>query len=365
MKVKVGQLLLGMFLLLVVVSPVFTGQVIADDGDGNDDGDNDGVNDDYEEENERNVDIDEGDYSASIKSELKYGENNDKFEIQLQLEDDGIKAELQYKTEVDSLEAELQFEVGVSRLIEYNDTDGDGIYNASSDQVVQEVPLNDFQSIVFSNTTSGNTPVHVLTVRTTDGVFTFRMYIAGEFASINGSLLSPAEVKIDIEIHGFNYLNASSDLALQVKLKSSSEYEVDEETGDEEDNLAANETSLVTGTSAGNFTGFFSWTETASVDGVAKAVKTSPLGVDEDDENDHQDGAYVIKNKFYLNYPRGQDIIHDPKIGVTGILREVPAGQDTGTGTNNGSDSSIPGFGMLALVISGMVALVVKKKRGK
>ncbi|MFW9996177.1 MAG: hypothetical protein ACFFD4_29315, partial [Candidatus Odinarchaeota archaeon] len=252
---------------------------------------------------------------------------------------------------------------------DYNgvDTDSDGIFNASTDQLVQEVLLNDFQPIVFSNTTSGNTTVHVLTVTTTDEVFTFRMYITGEFANINNSLISPTEAKIDIEIHGFNFLNGSSDLALQVKLKSSSEYEVDDETEDEVKKLAANETSLVTSTNAGNFTGFFSWIETASIDGIDNAVKTSPLGVDEDD---HQDEAYVVNNKFYLNYPRGQDIIHDPKLGVAGILQEIPISQDTGTSrTSYGLENTIPGFEIVTaismLVISSVAALVVKKKRGK
>ncbi|MFW9993937.1 MAG: hypothetical protein ACFFD4_17975 [Candidatus Odinarchaeota archaeon] len=369
MKVKIGQLVLGMFLLLVIVLPAFTGQAVANDGDEGDN-DGDGVDDGYEEVNEREVGIEEGDYGASIQSELKHGENKDKFEIKIQLEDDGIKAELEYKTESDSLESELKFKVGISRLIEYNDTNGDGIYNASTDQIVQEVPLNDFQPIVFTNMTSGNATVHVLTVTTTDGVFTFRMYITGEFADINSSLISPAEVKIDIEIHGFNYLNDSSDLALQVKLKSSSEYEVDEEIEDEENDLATDETSLVTGTDANNFTGFFSWVETALIDGVNKTVKNSPLGADEDDENDHQDGAYVVKSKFYLNYPRGQDIIHDPKIGVTGVFAAVSA-VPFGTGTSpssNGLVNAIPGFILTAsavLVISGVTVLVIRKKRGK
>ncbi|MHA1211371.1 MAG: hypothetical protein ACTSSH_02815, partial [Candidatus Heimdallarchaeota archaeon] len=55
--------------------------------------------------------------------------------------------------------------------------------------------------------------------------------------------------------------------------------------------------------------GFFSWSEIALVDGVEQPVLASPFEADD------------FEHKLYLNYPLGDLIIHDPKVGVMNVLQ--------------------------------------------
>ncbi|MHA1205870.1 MAG: hypothetical protein ACTSSL_13225 [Candidatus Heimdallarchaeaceae archaeon] len=151
------------------------------------------------------------------------------------------------------------------------------MYNESVDQLVQTYLFGNFLPIVYTTDNISGNIVHILNIETSDGVFTSRIYASGEFALVNDSLITPVELKIDIGIHNFPYIEPNSALAMKVK----------------------------------DFTGFFSWLETAIVDGVEKPVKATQLEVEEGEQ------------KLYLNYPRGNEIIHDPKIGVANLLQQV------------------------------------------
>ena len=48
----------------------------------------------------------------------------------------------------------------------------------------------------------------------------------------------------------------------------------------------------------------------STVDGANFPVNATPLTTDEEE------------TKLYLNYPRGNEIIHDPKIGIANILQD-------------------------------------------
>lgn len=125
----------------------------------------------------------------------------------------------------------------------------------------------------------------------------------------NNSLITPTKPKIDIEINNFNFLNSSSKLTLYVSLESSTPYEEHDDTEDEKYGYAISEEAV--STIQNDFTGIFSWSENASVDGVTKLINASALATDDYDSNDQ---------KIYLIYPQGTYIIHDPKIGLEGIL---------------------------------------------
>jgi membrane-associated protease RseP (regulator of RpoE activity) len=140
-----------------------------------------------------------------------------------------------------------------------------------------------------------------------NGLFSVQLYAVEHWEFINGSWVSPAEMKFDIAIHNFNFSNGGSDLALKTTLVSTTEYEIEHETDDEEAGDASNEEEVKTTTIG--FTGSFSWTNTALIDGIEKQVKVSPLNTTGEDEI------------LFLNYPRGVNIIHDPKIGISGILK--------------------------------------------
>jgi len=333
-KMRKRILVSGMIILLMFTSFLLVVPVIANDDDdddnetsppeegedeetdenNHDDHDDDGVDDEEEEINERELSIEVSGHKAKIESEQKLGETKNKFKIELEVpedsdDDDGVKFKLEFSSDSESLEIELEFKVVLYELVEYIDTNSDGIYNASEDQLIQTYILSDFLPIVYSTENISGNIVHILDIQSTDGVFTSRIFASGEFALINDNLISPVELKIDIGIHNFAYQESTSALALKVKLESEGEKELDDETEDEQAGHATNEKEVEV--SMGDFTGFFSWVETAMVDGVEKQVKVTPLEIEDGEQ------------KLYLNYPRGNEIIHDPKIGVANILQQV------------------------------------------
>ena len=243
---------------------------------------------------------------------------------------------------------ELEFKVKIQEIVEYLDTTADGFYNASLDTEIQVYEF-DFLPIVYSVDDTANTPIHIIDISTTDGVFTSSIYFATEFALIDGVIVAPTQIKIDVGIHDFPYLDDNSDLALKVKLESTADYEEDDLTEDEEDGRATDEKEVEI--SKGDAEGFFSWVETALIDGVEQVVKATPLEI----ENEEQ--------KLYLNYPRGQEIIHDPKIGMSNILLETALGISIGIAlpilSRNGY---LIVTAISALVIVSMIAFALRRK---
>ncbi len=67
---------------------------------------------------------------------------------------------------------------------------------------------------------------------------------------------------------------------------------------------------------------FFSWVTSASVDSQLRDVYTSFA----DDPN-------AKREQLYLNYPQGQQILHDPKMGVSIGTPATTPPTETGTGT--------------------------------
>ena len=61
--------------------------------------------------------------------------------------------------------------------------------------------------------------------------------------------------------------------------------------------------------------GFFSWSETVLVDSIIKSVNVTVITSVEQTITD--EGKEISKSSIvYFCYPRGESIIHDPKIGV-------------------------------------------------
>ncbi|KKL20297.1 hypothetical protein LCGC14_2456880, partial [marine sediment metagenome] len=86
--------------------------------------------------------------------------------------------------------------------------------------------------------------------------------------------------------------------------------EGEEETEDESKGFAVNEQGAIT--AINRFTGFFTWQENATIDGTIQQVQSSSIITDDLDENEQ---------KIYINYQRGINIFHDPKIGIEGLWR--------------------------------------------
>ncbi len=305
LKYKQKLLLSGLVAILVISSFMYMPALADSDGDDEDD---DGIEDGIEDENEREVHVEYSDYEVQIESSIQNNGIENEFQVQVKVGSDGLILELEFEEDNDTVETEIEFQVKIREIVEFRDLNADGIYN-DSDEVIQVLKLDDFKPIQYTVEIINNATVHVLFVETTDKVFTATLYATGEFADIEGVIVAPTQVKVDVGIHNFNYTELDTQLALKVQFESEQEvdYEEDDETEDEEYGHAEDELEIEI--SLEQYAGFFSWIETAMVDGVEVDVKVTPLEM------------VLEENKMYLNYPRGTEIIHDPKIGVSNLLQ--------------------------------------------
>ena len=309
--IKKFHYFIGIFLLGVLIFNFGVGNTVSDDDD------NDGVDDDFEELNKRTIDVSSGTEEFTINSSLRKGEKIDVIEIDVECDSGGLSVEFSYNSENNTQEIELEFNIIFVSIVEYNDTNEDGMYNDSigGDDWVQEVPLDDFQDVNYTTEViSANSSLHYFIINTTDGIFTAYFYVVEEFAIVNSSLITPTQIKIDIEINNFNYENSSSRLALKIEIESDVDYEEEEQTEDENYGFSTDEEWLTT--TMNDTTGFFSWAKTAEVDEGTKNVSIS-------------NGTSVGEEEIiYINYPRGTHIYHDPKVGVAGVLKSVELRQE-------------------------------------
>ncbi|MFW9942951.1 MAG: hypothetical protein ACFFFT_18085 [Candidatus Thorarchaeota archaeon] len=298
--------LLGVLLISAFILSTSIGVSVATDND------DDGVDDQLEESKKRDIQVETDTGQIEIQSKLRTGTTVDKIELSVEYKSDGIKIEVNYESEVTSendseSEFEIEFSVLIRKLIEFVDQNSNGIYEPFLDTMVQEIDLNSFQPGIYTTSTiSNDTTLHYFLINTTDGVFSAHLFLGEEFTIVNETLITPHALKIGIEINNFNYFAMDSQLALYVKLGADSEYENDEKTEDEKYGYASDENGVITGN--GTHVGFFTWEENAIIDGISQPVLSTPIQVDDDDESEQ---------KLYLNYPRGNHIYHDPKVGIS------------------------------------------------
>ncbi|KKK45119.1 hypothetical protein LCGC14_3165990, partial [marine sediment metagenome] len=251
-------------------------------------------------------------YETEINSVLKEGKTLNEIKFKILYTEEGLVVESQFKEDNKLLnEINLEFGITFQEIIEYNDSDSNGIYDEISDTTIQKFALSEFWPINYSVISiSEVSNLHYLRVQTKDNVFKAHFYVAEEFIFTNNSLITPNQVKINIEINNFNYSNNNSQLALYIKLESELDFEGEEETEDEEQGFAVNERGVIT--EINQYTGFFTWQENATIDGINQQVVTSSITTDDLDENEQM---------MYINYQHGINIFHDPKLGIEGLWR--------------------------------------------
>ncbi|MHA2008736.1 MAG: hypothetical protein ACXABO_16160 [Promethearchaeota archaeon] len=297
------------FSLMVILLFTFSYKsVIASDDD------DDGVNDEFEELNSREVNVEVNENEAQIESHLLNGDSLDELHFKIQSNEEGIGIEFSYESDYNSgSELELEFGIRFHEIIEYIDTDDNGVYNKDIDLQLQKYLINDSKPIIYSSSIiSVGRYLHYLRIETNDSIFKLHIYVTEEFFKVNDTLITPNQMKIDVEINNFNYINSGSRLALYALLESELEFEEDEETEDEDSGYSTNEEGVIT--TINQFTGYFSWQENATIDGKTREVLVNSLEVDDHDEDEQ---------KIYLNYKQGEKIFHDPKIGVEGLWRII------------------------------------------
>ncbi|UYP44967.1 hypothetical protein NEF87_001252 [Candidatus Lokiarchaeum ossiferum] len=327
------------------------------------DEDNDDIDDEYEDENKREVQIEVSENEIQIESKMEHGNVTNKFQVKIHW-DDGIALKLEFESEYENAttesELEVEFKTVFKKIIEYVDIDGDGMFNKSNDTILQEYLIDTFKDPEYTAITQNDSSVlHYIKIGTADDVFTIHLFAAGEFMNVNSTTITPTQVKLDIEINDFPFLNSTSRLALYTKLESESEYAVEHDTEDEVNGFAVQESGLAS--VMNGFAAAFTWAEYANIDGMSEDVLVNPVSADDIDVNDE---------KIFFNYPHGTNIYHDPKIGVQGLLTESPMmSTDVSTNPTDGAISdliaNIPGYPLWIMFgIAGIsIALIVFKKK--
>jgi hypothetical protein len=343
--------ILGMFLVLLVSSMVnvhamtsIGDEVASDDDETTTEDETETTTDDSDDDsNEREVTVIATNTLVEIESKLESGGVENSFKIEVSTESGKVEFKVEFETETSTNETEREFEVEFKELIEYLDSNDNGIYDDSVDDEVQTYELTTFKPIAYTVENTADGPLHIIDVLTSDSVFGARVYAAGDFTDINGSVIAPTQVKIDVMIRNFSFTEESSKLALKVELSTEYETSFDDSTEDEEDGRATDEAEvdvLMT-----DINGFFSWKESAEIDGVTYPVNSSIHEVT------------ATKQEIFLNYPQGSEIIHDPKIGFENLLLSggvFPLEDILNSGT-------LPILAGAAIIL--IVVLVVAKRR--
>jgi len=313
MKIKNKYYLIGFFLIGFLFLSLNYGFVIASDDDDND---NDGIDDNFEEINKRDIEIEITENEAQIKSIRRSDKQKDEIKFDIGYNEGGISIEIRYRSKIESKpEAEFELEFGIifRGIIEYIDLNDNDIYDHEVDQFIGDYGIKLFQPLAYTTyNISNNTNLHYILINSTDGVFATHMYFTEEFVVVNDTLITPTQVKIDIEISNYDYINESSRLALYTMLSSEVCYEEEEDTEDENKSYATNEAGITT--TINNYTGYFTWKEKAFIDEIPTKISVSDISVDDCKE---------YGQKLYINYPSGDNIFHDTKLGIEGLLISI------------------------------------------
>lgn len=252
-----------------------------------------------DETREVSIEVEEDSVEIESKKDLNDSASN-AFEVEFSAEEK-VEMKLTYKeeraTNNSEMEQELSYEVETEALIEYNDSNGNGVYDDG--ETVSRYDLQDasFRPIGYTTEqTQNNVTDHVITARTEDGVFEMTLHVTGSFAELGATTVEPTEVKVDIGIHNYPFESEDSQISLRTKVTTERETEREDEDSDETE----------TGISipAQDVTGFFTWKRTAVVDGETQQVNATIRPREETGEQ-----------TILLSYPQGERIIHDPRVG--------------------------------------------------
>jgi len=263
---------------------------------------------DSDDDNDRSLHLEVEEEQVEIESQLSKGTTKDEITIHFKVSDEP-EFEIGYKSEIESSEHELEFSIRFQTLIEFLDLNNNSIFDESTNQPVQEIDLDlGYQPLSYiTQNVDSNTIIHIINTTSLNGVFSLQFYVLESISSINGATIVPSQIKLDIGINNFEFMEDTSKLALEIKLSSENEYEHNEETEDEHEGRSIDEEEVKI--SMNNHTGFFSWSEYALVDGINQSVLSSDV---QDGDNEEQE--------IFLTYTQGNRIIHDPKIGIVGLI---------------------------------------------
>jgi hypothetical protein len=288
---------------LVAVSALPGLAVAAGGGDGGSGGSGDGKTgpgDGPLTPGDRKVDVQVGPKQVEVTSKLQGGSGEDEFGFRFEATS-RIRIELQYSNKGEGAQATIQMAVAFQKIIEFEDANGDGILGPE-DEVVSTYDLEGAQYADFeyqTRTTLDGKTEDVITGSTADGVFKVVSHMAGTQTRVRSGELSPSWVKIDLVIEDFPYVRAMTRLALRTRVETQAQVAMRQNAttaaylGLEESGVEAR---------AGDMVAYYAWLRNAEIDGAQRQVRSVT----------EQNGGTNV----YLCYEHGQNITHDPRLGL-------------------------------------------------
>jgi len=265
------------------------------------DDDGDQVDDEKESHEERKLEIEVSDSTAKAESKIETEDMENEFEIHFKTEE-GISIELKYKNETEQgeeeTEAKLKLKVLFLTIIEYFDNDTSGSLT-ENDTIIQTMNLTELSYTTPEVTTitskDGETGYRFESVGTLKGFkFNITAVLFPTYALVDNTIVSPTETKITISITNFPFNDTTGVSALTLQVKATSQMKIDKENETMESEIKVKSDIAE---------GYFSWERWAIVDDKNSTVNHSFTKTEE--------GTMIN-----LCYPRGSNIVHDPKLGV-------------------------------------------------
>ena len=256
-----------------------------------------------------------------MRSQCRNNRTDEAFEIFFSI-DEAPTLELSYLPTLNASRGQRHFDFIIDRLIEYLDSNENGKYDHNDDIVSSLVFTNvTFSNITYTNsTTSDGKTVTIIETHTTDNLFSIVIYLVSEKTSIFNNIITQKEVKIDFSIIDYPYVSQSSQLALVTQIDTPFDVFPEQNTYDEQQGIATQESGL--NISSATRTGFFTWANEAVVDNTTYPVNVTVLSTSEETFSGDVQEAYT-QSQVIFSYPRGESIVHDPKMGVVELLGGV------------------------------------------
>lgn len=262
-----------------------------------------------QEKEKRDVKVEVTQSKEVIESESEIAGNED--ELKIEFDNGSHNFNFEYESEDSGSDLEAKIKVELFDLIEWRDVNGNGRYDPNiSEEAIQKIGLGDLTSssvTTDSIAVGGINGVRVVgasaaPAKYSDLTMTLTLQMFGESLQFAGAPLEPTSMKFDIGIKGFPYQGNDTALALFAKVVMVAED--DAEVG-EKDQLGI-------ASRIGKYVSFFSWGSKVSVDGQEGTVGQTLLK----EEKKSEVGKTELMSELYLLYPRGNIILHDPKLGV-------------------------------------------------
>jgi len=283
------------------------------------DEDGDDVDDQKEQYQKRHMTVEHGKNQTKIRSEWMHNNSHDIFDIDITTEN-GLNVSFDYgpQNEQSNSHSNFTFIISFTGIIEYDDVNMNGRYD-EADTVFSSYDLKSamFSDLNYSTITSSDGELITrIQTATTDSLFTVILYISGNYSQLQNQTLSPSEMKMDFLITNYSYLENTSSISLETELRTIHTIEIESETFDEKQGFGKQEHEI--NISSPNVNGFFSWLETALVDGQEVKVNVTVLSSIEQTITE-EEKQLSKTSTIYFCYPHGENIVHDPKIGVVSL----------------------------------------------